>query len=57
LGTPSLKVQLKKANRINARYVVIVGVMEARNGKLQLRDMDAGTQEEIEKDNLIDYII
>lgn len=57
LGTPSLKVQLKKANRINARYVVIVGIMEARNGKLQLRDMIAWTQEEIDKDELIEHII
>lgn len=57
LWTPSLKVQLKKANRINARYVVIVGIMEARNGMLQVRDMEAWTQDEVSKDKLIDYII
>jgi len=39
LGTPSLKAQMKKANRINARYVVMVGLMEAKSGKFQVRDM------------------
>jgi histidyl-tRNA synthetase len=29
LGTPSLKAQMKKANRLSARYVVMVGIMEA----------------------------
>ena len=30
LGTPSLKVQLKKAIQINARFVAIIGIMEAK---------------------------
>ncbi len=30
LGTPSMKVQMKKANRLNARFVAIVGIMEAK---------------------------
>ena len=30
LGTPSLGAQLKKANRIGAKYVVMVGMMEAK---------------------------
>lgn len=57
LGTPSLKVQLKKANKLGARYVVIVGIMEASSGRFQVRDMEAGTQEEVNKDDLINYII
>lgn len=57
LWTPSLKVQLKKANRINAKFVVIVGIMEARSWNLQLRDMEAGTQEEVPKDKIIEHII
>jgi histidyl-tRNA synthetase len=57
LGTPSLKIQMKKANRIKAKYVVMVWVMEARNGLFQVRDMEAWTQEEVKKDELIAYII
>ena len=56
LGTPSMKEQMLKANRSEARYVVMVGVMEARNGVFQVRDIEAGTQEEVHKDKLIEYI-
>jgi len=31
LGTPSMKEQMLKAQRIGATYVVLVGVMEARS--------------------------
>lgn len=57
LGTPSLKVQLKKANRLGARYVAIIGIMEAKKGVCQLKDMIAGTQEEIKLDKLLDFIV
>lgn len=57
LGSPSLKTQLKKANRLNAKYVAIVGIMEARNGVAQVKDMEAWTQEEVKLENLLDYII
>lgn len=56
LGTPSLKAQMKKANRLSARYVVMVGVMEATSGIYQVRDMIAGTQEEVKKEHLIEYV-
>ncbi|MDA9129435.1 histidine--tRNA ligase [Candidatus Gracilibacteria bacterium] len=57
LGTPSMKEQMLKATRIGAKYVVLVAVMEARSGVFQVRNMEAGTQAEIPKDKLIDYII
>jgi histidyl-tRNA synthetase len=57
LWTPSIKIQLKKANKINAKFVAIVGVMEAKNWVCQLKDMVAGTQEEVKLDNLLDHII
>lgn len=56
LGTPSLKAQMKKANRLNARYVVMVWIMEASSGIYQVRDMLLWTQEEVKKDNLIEYV-
>lgn len=47
LGESSLKSQMKKANRYNARYVAIVGIMEAKKGVCQLRNMSDGTQKEV----------
>ena len=57
LWTPSMKEQMLKANRSGARYVVMVWLMEARNGLFQVRDQVAGTQAEVKKDDLIEYII
>lgn len=57
LGTPSLKIQMKKANKINARFVAIVGIMEARKWVCQLKDMETGTQEEININELLDHVI
>lgn len=57
LWTPSMKEQMLKANRSGARYVVMVGLMEARNGLFQVRDQIAWTQAEVKKEELIEYII
>jgi len=57
LWTPSIKEQMLKAQRIGSTYVVLVGLMEARNGVFQVRNIPAGTQEEVKKEELIDYII
>ncbi len=57
LGTPSIKEQMLKAQRIGAKFVVIVGVMEARNGRFQVRNYETGKQEEVKKEELIDYVI
>jgi histidyl-tRNA synthetase len=57
LGTPSIKEQMLKAQRIGSTYVVLVWLMEARNGVFQVRNIPAGTQEEVKKEELIDYII
>lgn len=56
LGTPSIKTQLKKANRVGARFVAIIGIMEAKKGVCQLKDMDKGTQEEYPLDQIIDLV-
>ena len=57
LWTPSIKEQMIKSQRIGASFVVIVGIMEARSGVFQVRDIEAGTQEEVKKEELIEYII
>ena len=57
LWTPSMKEQMLKAQRIWANYVVLVWVMEARSWVFQVRNLEAWTQEEVKKEELIDYII
>lgn len=57
LGTPSIKVQLKKANRVNARFVIVIGIMEAKKMICQLKDMDKGTQVEMPLGSVLDNII
>ena len=57
LGTPSLKVQMKKASQIQSRFVAIIGIMEARNSICQLKDIELGTQEEVHLSKLLDTII
>ncbi len=57
LGTPSIKVQLKKANRVGARFVIVIGIMEAKKWICQLKDMDKGTQVEMPLDTVLDSII
>lgn len=56
-GSPSMKTQLKKANQLNARYVSIIGIMEARRGVCQLKDMATGIQKEVKLAELIDTMI
>lgn len=57
LWTPSMKEQMLKANRSWAKFVVMVGIMEARNWLFQVRDIAAWTQEQVKEDDLINYII
>ncbi|MCP4522699.1 MAG: hypothetical protein GY828_00610, partial [Candidatus Gracilibacteria bacterium] len=40
-----------------AKFVVMVGLMEAKSGVFQVRNLVDGTQAEIKKENLIEYII
>lgn len=57
LGTPSIKVQLRKANRVGARFVAVIGIMEAKKRVCQLKDMDKGTQVEVPLKVVIDTVI
>ena len=46
-----LKAQMKYANKIGARYVIVVGDDELTAGKAKLKDMDAGEETEIDLDD------
>ncbi len=52
----SLKSQLRRADRLRSRHVVIVGESELAAGKVQLRDMTAKTQREVATTDLIETL-
>lgn len=57
LWTPSMKDQMLKAQRSWAKYVVMVWLMEAKSWVFQVRNNSLWTQQEVKKEDLIDYII
>jgi hypothetical protein len=52
-----LKEQMLNAQRLKAKFIVKVWLVEARNGLFQVSDERKWTQEEVKKEHLIDYII
>jgi histidyl-tRNA synthetase len=51
----SVKGQLREANKLNARYCIIIGEDEVNKGIITLKDMKAGTQTEIPIPALTNY--
>ena len=52
-----LKAQFKYADRIGARYVVVIGDDELAKGVVSLRDMMNSSQKEVEKDKILELIL
>jgi histidyl-tRNA synthetase len=52
-----LKAQMKRANRLDAAYVVIVGDEELQKGAVILRDMQTKAQREIPLDRLVQSLM
>ena len=50
----SLKAQLRSANKMNIRWVLIFGQKEALEDFITLRDMDTGVQKEIKLDKVVE---
>ena len=50
----SLKTQLRTANKLNIRWVLIFGQKEALEDFITLRDMDTGVQKEIKLDKVVE---
>ncbi len=53
----SLKAQMRRAGKLKARHVVILGEEELARQVAQLRDMDAGNQEEVALGGLEEFLI
>ncbi len=52
----SLKSQMRRAEKLGARFVVIFGEEELKKGRVVLRDMQKGEQEEVELSKAIEKI-
>jgi histidyl-tRNA synthetase len=50
--TASLKSQLKRADKLRARLAVIIGENEVKSGRLTLKNLSQGTQQEVAADEL-----
>ena len=52
----TMKSQMRKANKLASRFVLIVGENEIKSGRYILKNMDGGEQVEISKDSLVEEI-
>jgi histidyl-tRNA synthetase len=52
----SLKAQLREANRLGARFALIVGENELQSGKFQLKNLLTSEQIEVQQENLLSAI-
>jgi histidyl-tRNA synthetase len=57
LGKGSMKQQLKLADKFNAKYTLILGITEVREGTIIIRNMEKGSQEIVKFDNVIEELI
>ena len=51
----SVKAQMKEANKINAKYVIVIGDDELTNQKAKLKNMSDGIEKEIELNQISDF--
>jgi histidyl-tRNA synthetase len=51
-----LKKSLSVANKLRARFAVIIGEGELASGRYQVKDMNTGQQEEVEPARIAQYL-
>ncbi len=54
LGRDSLKAQLNRANKIGAKYALILGQKEALEGTIVIKDMETGKQEMVKLEKVVE---
>jgi histidyl-tRNA synthetase len=57
VGKASMKYQLEMANKFTADWAVLIGEVEVREGRAILRNMNAGTQEIVPFEGVVERII
>lgn len=56
LGRDSIKTQLKIAERVGARFALILGQKEALDGTIIVREVASGIQETVSQEKLVDFL-
>lgn len=57
VGKASMRSQLKAADKVQARYTILIGDVEVREGIALLRDMTEGRQERKPLDQIVDIVV
>jgi histidyl-tRNA synthetase len=52
----SLKAQMKYANKMNAKYITVIGEDEINNNNIKVKNMENGNEEEIQLSQLLEYM-
>jgi histidyl-tRNA synthetase len=53
----SLKAQMRQANKLNCKYVLVIGEDELKKSKFILKNMRKHSQEEINKEKIVSYLV
>jgi histidyl-tRNA synthetase len=56
LSKPSIKSQLKIADKLGAKFSLILGQQEALDGSVIIRDMQSGVQETVPREKVVDEV-
>ncbi len=52
----SLKAQMKYANKLNSKYITVIGEDEISNNKIKVKNMENGSEKEIQLNQLVEYM-
>ena len=53
----SVKSQLREANKIGAKYAIIIGDKEFENKLVEVKNLENGSQEKIAIESVVDHMI
>ncbi len=56
-GKDSIKSQMRVADRLKAKYSLILGQIEVQEGTIILRNMDKGSQEVVQMDDIVKTVV
>ncbi len=52
----SMRAQMREANKLGAKYAIIIGDNELQQNRAQLKDLTSGNQETIDMDSIVSHI-
>ncbi|SOC02409.1 histidyl-tRNA synthetase [Ureibacillus xyleni] len=52
-----MKAQMKSADRLGAKFVIVIGESELEENAVNVKEMESGNQEKIEFHNLVNYLL